>query len=119
MSRSRLLRAAWVCHAVLLIAVVIGTLFTAADAGVRAALTVAAAAPLLLAIPGLRRGKRYTFQWLALVLVVYTGIAVVEVVVSLGRSLPAVAALLAALIELALLYSLNRLPSTTPRGTPE
>lgn len=119
MSACTLLRCAWLCHAVLLVAVVSGTLSVSGGAGVRAALTVAGAAPLLLAVPGLLRGKRYTFQWLALALVVYSGFAMVEVVVSLGRSLPAAVVLLAALMELALLYSLNRLPSPRPPGTRE
>lgn len=108
MSRRNLVRAAWVCHATLIAAVVLGVLGVSLPAAVRIVVAAAAAAPLLLAIPGLRRGSRYTFQWLALALVVYAGAAIVEVVASLGRSFASAVALLAALLEIALLYLLNR-----------
>jgi uncharacterized membrane protein len=108
MSARTMLIAAWCCHGVLLAAAMLGLLTASFDPGVRGVLAVSAAAPLLLAIPGLRSGRRYTFQWLALVLVGFAGAAAVEVVASLGRSVLASAVLLAALIELALLFVLSR-----------
>ena len=36
--------------------------------------------PLLLAIPGLAAGRRYTYQWMSLALAVYAGYAVTEAV---------------------------------------
>jgi uncharacterized membrane protein len=76
--------------------------------GLRLAAAVAAAAPLLLAVPGLVRGRRATQQWLAVVLVLYAGAASVEVVAASGQARAAALALLAALIELGLLLALIR-----------
>ncbi len=118
MSRDRLLLAAWTCHAVLIAAVVAGLLGASLPAAGGLVAAAAAALPLLLAVPGLYRARRYTFQWLALALVVYAGAAIVEVVASLGRSLAAAVVLLAALLEIALLYMLNRSP-TARRATRE
>src|SRR5690606_18396342 len=87
------------------------------NVAVRAVLVAAGAAPLVLAIPGLYRGRRYTFRWLALALVAYAGLAATEVVASLGTSVAASIALLAALIELGLL--LSRSGATPPRATRE
>lgn len=119
MSGRSLLRAAWACHATLFAAVVLGVAGSSLPAAGRIALAIGAAAPLVLAVPGLYRARRYTFQWLALALVVYAGAAIVEVVASLGRSVPASVALLAALLEIALLYLLNRSARAAPRARRE
>lgn len=118
MSRDALVRAAWVCHAALLAAVTAGILTAALPAAVRAALAVAAALPLAAAVPGLRRRRRYTYQWLAFVLVAYAGAASVEVVATSGGSPFATIALLAALIELGLLFTLNRANRSPPPANP-
>lgn len=96
-----------VCHALLLGAC--AALVASAPLGTapRVALLVAVAAPLLLAVPGLLAGRRYTLQWLAILLVLYIGGAMVELVVR-GRAAAAVLALLAALAELALLLTTLR-----------
>lgn len=119
MNGRNLLRAAWACHATLFAAVMLGIAGSSVPAAGRIALATAAAAPLLLAAPGLYRARRYTFQWLALALVVYAGVAIVEVVASLGRSAAAAVALLAALLEIAFLYLLNRSAREAPRARRE
>jgi uncharacterized membrane protein len=56
------------------------------------------AAPLLIGLPGLLRGRRYTYQWLSLALGVYAGYAVMESVANpVGRPWASAAALLACL----------------------
>ncbi len=110
MSRRVLVRAAWICHAALLAAVTFGVLTSAWSTGVRLTLAAVAAAPLLAAMPGLRRRHRYTYQWLAFALVAYAGAAAVEVIAAAGRAPFATLALLAALVELGLLFTLNRVP---------
>jgi uncharacterized membrane protein len=119
MSARSMLIAVWCCHGALLAAALLGLLTSSFDLAVRGVLALVAAAPLVFAIPGLRSGRRYTFQWLALVLVGFAGAAAVEVVASLGRSVLATVVLLAALIELALLFALSRLrpaPRPAKRG---
>lgn len=108
MSRDPFVLAVWICHGALLAAAAVGLLTSALPFPARAALAAAAALPLLLAVPGLQRRRRYTYQWLAFALVGYAGAAAVEVVATLGRSPFAAIALLAALIELGLLFMLNR-----------
>jgi len=76
--------------------------------GWRAAAALAAGAPLALALPGLIRGRRYTCQWLAVVLVLYAGAATVEVVAAAGRATWAALAMLVSLLELGLLVALSR-----------
>lgn len=71
--------------------------------------------PLAAATPGLVAGRRYTSQWLALVLVAYVGAAIVEVLASGARASFASLVLLAALIELALLLALIRQNPGAPR----
>lgn len=117
MSGATLVRAAWLCHAMLLAAVTLGVLTSGWSIGARLTLAALAAAPLLAAVPGLRRRRRYTYQWLAFALVAYAGAAAVEVIAAAGRAPFATAALLAALIELWLLFTLNRAPSR--RANPE
>lgn len=117
MSRRALARIAWLCHGALLVAVVLGLIGAESiPLEARIALTAGAALPLIGAVPGLLRGRRYTYQWLAFALVGYAGVAAVEVVASLGRSPFASLALLAALLELALLFTLNRVPPRANRG---
>lgn len=108
MSGHTLVLAARLCHGVLLGAVLLGILGSALPLAVRAALAAAAALPLAAAVPGLVRRRRYTYQWLAFALVAYAGGAAVEVVATSGRSPFATIALLAALIELGLLFALSR-----------
>lgn len=123
MTRRALDAALGLSHLTLLAAVSIGLAraelggAVSGNVAVRAVLVAAGAAPLVLAIPGLYRGRRYTFRWLALALVAYAGLAATEVVASLGTSVAASIALLAALIELGLL--LSRSGTTPPRATRE
>lgn len=71
--------------------------------------------PLAAATPGLAAGRRYTFQWLAVVLVAYVGAAIVEVLAAASRASLASLVLLAALLELALLLALIRQAPAAPR----
>lgn len=73
------------------------------------------AAPLMLGIPGLRAGRRYTLQWLAIALVFYLGLGVAETIATQARSPAAIALLLASSTELALLLGgLRSGPPTSP-----
>jgi uncharacterized membrane protein len=107
-SRDALVLVVWACHGTLLGAVSLGLLTSSLPVAARAVLAAGLALPLLAALPGLRKRRRYTYQWLAFALVAYSGGAAVEVVATSGRSPFASTALLAALIELAILYTLNR-----------
>jgi uncharacterized membrane protein len=97
-------------HAALLALVAAAAATSTLPPGGRLAAAAAATAPLVLAFPGLRRGSRRARQWVALLLVLYIGAAIVEVVASSRRALPALV-LLAALVELALLVALSRFPA--------
>jgi uncharacterized membrane protein len=77
-------------------------------------LAAGAALPLIAVLPGLVAQRRYTQQWLAIVLVIYVSAAVMEVIASGATLLPSVV-LLAALIELALLLRLLRTHPRAPR----
>ncbi len=101
-------RAVLVAHAALLVATAVGVARLAIAPAARGLLLAAALAPLAAAWPGLYRGRLYTYQWTALILVLFAGAAVVEVVASLGTSAVATLVLLAALVELALLFLLSR-----------
>ncbi len=60
------------------------------------------AAPLLIAVPGLLSGRRYTYQWMSLALAVYAGYAVTEAVANpAARAWASVAVLLASLTFIA------------------
>lgn len=60
------------------------------------------AAPLLVALPGLLSGRRYTYQWMSLALAVYVGYAVTEAVANpAARMWASVAVLLACLMFIA------------------
>lgn len=97
-----------VTHAVLILATAAGIAVAGLGLGGRAALLVVVLAPLALGVPGLYAGRLYTYQWMALAMVLFAGGAVVEVVATLGRSVPAGLVLLAALLELAVLFVLSR-----------
>lgn len=103
-------------HLALLVLVAAAAATAALPAAWRAAVAAAAAGPLLLGLPGLRRGSRRTCQWTALLLVLYIGAAIVEVVAAGGRTMPALV-LFAALCELALLMLFSRHPA--PRALRE
>jgi uncharacterized membrane protein len=63
---------------------------------------VITAAPLLIALPGLVSGRRYTYQWVSLALAVYAGYAVTEAVANpAARIWASVAVLLACLTFIA------------------
>lgn len=106
--------ALWLSHGALLLAVVLTLLMAEFAIVLRVVLAAALAVPLLLAVPGLAELRRATYQWLMLLLVIYIGMAVLEVVATLGASVFGSAALLAALIELAVLVRLIRMPDPAP-----
>jgi uncharacterized membrane protein len=100
-------RAALACHCVLLATAVVTV------AGGRATLAAVfgaalAAAPLLLTLRGLLDARPRALQWLAVVLVPYSGAAVVEVIASGGAERVAAVALLAAVAELGAVLALIR-----------
>ncbi len=101
-------RAALAAHGVLCVATAVGVARLGIPPAARAVLLVAALAPLAAAWPGLYRGRLYTYQWTALTLVLFAGASIVEVVASLGGAVVATLVLLAALVELALLFLLSR-----------
>ncbi len=78
---------------------------------------VAAVVPLLLTWPGLVALRRYALQWLSIVLVIYITVTVTEVLVSAARIVP-VLALLAAMIELSLVFVLIRQSGRRPSAGP-
>ena len=66
-----------------------------ASAAIGALLTL----PLVLAIPGLAAGRRYTYQWMSLALAVYAGYGVTEAVANpAARTWASAAALLSGLL---------------------
>ncbi|HEX5421235.1 MAG TPA: DUF2069 domain-containing protein [Gammaproteobacteria bacterium] len=97
-----------VTHLVLLFAAVAAIATAAVGPGLRVLLFTAAIAPLAAGLPGLRRGRQRTYQWLALAMVPFAGISASEVVATLGRAVPCSIVLLASLVELALLFMLTR-----------
>jgi uncharacterized membrane protein len=110
-------RAALGTHVVLIFLVLAWAATGAWPFGLRLAAAAAATLPLLAALPGLGRGSRYTCQWLAVVLVLYSGAAAVEVVAAEGRAHLPVLVLLAALVHLGLVVVLSRAHRpTTHRG---
>jgi len=74
-----------------MIAVAALALTIGAATGIAIALMLAGTLPLLLAIPGLRLGSIYTYQWLSIVAVLYVGIGLAEMIASLGQSRAAIA----------------------------
>jgi uncharacterized membrane protein len=110
-------RAAFGTHVVLISLVLAWAATAATPLGPRLVATAAAASPLLLGLPGLWRRRRYTCQWLAVVLVLYSGGAALEVVAAEGRAHLPVLVLLAALLDLGLVVVLSRaLRPTTQHG---
>ena len=118
-SRPNIRRWMWLSHVVLLGAALLGAATVEAGALARIVLAAIVAAPLLLAVPGLRHERRYTYQWMTVVLVIYVGAAAVEVVATLGSSVFSGIALFAALLELVLLLRLIREPARPPAAPPE
>jgi hypothetical protein len=95
-------------HVVLLLATAAAVLSSELATGWRIGLLVAGSGPLLAVLPGLYEGRLLTYQWTALAMVLFAGAAAVEVVATLGRSAFASVVLLAALVELGLLFILSR-----------
>lgn len=95
-------------HGVLLLSTAAAVLSSELAPGWRIGLLVAGLGPLLVALPGLYEGRLYTYQWTALAMVLFAGAATVEVVATLGRAVLASVVLLAALVELGLLFMLSR-----------
>ena len=77
----------------LLLAVVVGFWHWRVP-GASAVIGVLLTLPLLLAIPGLAAGRRYTYQWMSLALAVYAGYGVTEAVANPPARLWASAAVL-------------------------
>ncbi len=73
-----------------------------------AAVAVIVCSPLIIAYPGLLTLRRYTLQWLSIVLVIHISLTVMEVIVSVAGLIPTLA-LLTGLAELSLLFVLIRL----------
>lgn len=91
----------------------------ATTAGTAPWLGLLLALPLLIALPGLARGRRYTYQWLSLALGVYAGYAVMESVANpVGRVWASVAALLACLSFVAVVgrFRYSRRAADAPRA---
>lgn len=67
--------------------------------GASALLGVLLTLPLLLAVPGLAAGRRYTYQWMSLALAVYAGYGVTEAVANpAARAWASAAVLLSGLL---------------------
>ena len=107
-------RGMWASHAALIVALLLAVATADMSGAARAVLAAVAALPLLLALPGLARRDRKTYQWLSVALVLYIGAALVEVVATLGASVFSGVALFAALLELVLLLALIREPAPRP-----
>ncbi len=104
-----------ICHAVLLGATAAWCLTLQPTGPLSALLIAAASLPLLFAVRGLLRDQRYTYQWLRLVLVLYTGASSAEVVASQRTAPAAVIMMAAALSELLLVLVLLRFARSTRR----
>ena len=84
----------------------------------RLVLAVLALLPLAMSLDGLIKRRRPGLQWLAVALVIYVGFGTVEVIANTHPA--AVAVLLLALLELALILSLTSVkPPQSPRGSGE
>jgi uncharacterized membrane protein len=85
---------------------------------VRVTFIVLALLPLVATLRGLIMGRGETLRWLALALVLYTGLGAVEVIARSDAA--SIAVLFLALLELALVLSLVRAPrSRAPHVTGE
>jgi hypothetical protein len=109
--------AALACHCALLAAVAIVVL-GGAPTSARALAAALAAAPLIATLRPLAIARRAALPWLAVLLVAYTGAAIVEVVASAGAERAAAVALLAAVGELGVVLALTRrlAARAAPRG---
>ena len=103
------------CHALLAVCTAVLGYETVAASPWRELACLAAAAPLGATLPGLVARRSRALVWLALLLVVYAGGAITEVVASAGGSAAASGATLAAVLELGLLPTLSR---SRPRTRP-
>ncbi|MBN1237701.1 MAG: DUF2069 domain-containing protein [Gammaproteobacteria bacterium] len=112
-------RGMWLSHGALLLSALLALALADIGYAARVILAAVAAAPLLLAVPGLRRRQRTTYQWMSVALVIYVGAAAVEVVATLGASVFSGIALFSALAELVLLLQLIREPPARPAAPPE
>ena len=117
--RNPLRLAALACHVLLLIASAALLYRTFGASPWRELGAALAAGPLLLTLAGLRAGRGRTEQWLALWLVVYAGVAAMEVVASAGATRLASVALFASVVELAILLTLNRRSAARARAARE
>jgi hypothetical protein len=106
------------CHVLLLAALAADLLASGASPG-RLALVAAVIAPLLLALPGLRRADPLVLQRLAVLLVPYVGGTSMEVVARAGSAPLISVALLAATLELGTLLAFIRRTGARPRAAPE
>jgi uncharacterized membrane protein len=95
-------------HTLLLVAAVAAVAASGLPLAMRGALGAVVAAPLAIAFPGLLRRRPSTYTWTALVMVLFAGAGVVEVVASLGRAPLVAVVLLAAVAELGLLFVVSR-----------
>lgn len=115
-SQRSLLRTAVCAHVIVVASAAASVLAGTSPVAVERAIALALALPLLVTIRGLAGGRRRTLQIVSLLLVLYIGLAVVEVVAARGSWLPGVW-LAAAGIELGLLLIIVRRPR--PRASPE
>ena len=102
-------RATLACHVLLMAA--LGASIVATPTALRVAAAVVLLLPLMLTLRGLSAGRRVAERYLAVLLVAYIGGASVEVVARAGDARLLSIALLAAVLELALLLALIRRPA--------
>jgi len=95
-----------------------GVVWLVLGLGLRPAVTVAVliagVLPLAAGVRGLIAARRYTRQWLAIVMVFYVGIGLAEMTASLGHSVGAMLLLLSAALEL--LFLLRSLKTLRPEA---
>ncbi len=98
----------WLCHVTLVVAMASWLLALPLPQPWPVVLLALLIAPLLIATRGLYNDRRYTYQWLSLVLVICIGASLVEVIASQRTASAAVVVMLAALAELLILPPLIR-----------
>lgn len=107
-SRSLFRSLVWICHVTLVVAIALWLLVPPPHRPWPIVLFALLIAPLLIATRGMYSDRRYTYQWLSLVLVICIGAGIVEVVASQRTASAAVVVMLAALAELLILPTLIR-----------
>ena len=105
----------WICHVSLIVAFVLWILALQPPQPWPGIVLAVLIAPLLIAAGGLYRDQRYTYQWLSLVLVIYSGVGIVEVIASQRSTSAAVVVVLATGAELLIVLSLIRNAPSTRR----